>query len=68
MGLETLGKKLAQLGQDTVSSVQKTTEGVQMSTKIASEKKNLDKLFAQIGEAFFEKNEGNLLNNLYKLN
>ncbi len=55
MGLESLGKKLAQLGQDTVNSVQKTAENVQMNNRIADEKKALDKLFAQIGESIFEK-------------
>ena len=55
MGLESLGKKLAQLGQDTVSSMQKTAESVQMNNRIADEKKALDKLFAQIGEAVFDK-------------
>ena len=55
MGLESLGKKLAQLGQDTVNSMQKTAEGVQLNSKIADEKKALEKLFAQIGESVFEK-------------
>ena len=54
MGLEELGKKLAQLGQDTVSSMQKTAEGMQVTNKISEEKKALEKIFAQIGEKFFE--------------
>ena len=53
MGLEELGKKLAQLGQDTVNSMQKTAEGMQVSNKISEEKKALEKVFAQIGEKIF---------------
>ena len=55
MGLESLGKKLAQLGQDTVSTVQKTAESVQLNNKIADQKKVIEKLFAQVGESVFEK-------------
>ena len=51
MGFESLGKKLAQLGQDTKSSVQKMSESYQMNSRIADEKKNLEQLLAQIGEA-----------------
>ena len=55
MGLESLGKKLAQLGQDTVSTVQKTAESVQLNNKIADQRKVIEKLFAQVGESVFEK-------------
>ena len=54
MGLESFGKKLAQLGQDTRSSVQKMGENYQLNSKIADEKKGLEKLFQTIGEAIFE--------------
>lgn len=59
MGFETLGKKLAQLGADTKTSVKKMSENYQMGSKITDEKKNLEKLLAQIGAAAFEKFEDN---------
>ena len=55
MALENLGKKLAQLGQDTKASVQKMSESYSLNSKIGEEKRALEQLFAQIGEAVFEK-------------
>ena len=55
MAFENLGKKLAQLGQDTKASVQKMSESYSLNSKLNEEKKALDSLFAQIGEAVFEK-------------
>ena len=52
---ENLGKKLAQLGQDTRASVQKMSESYSLNTKLNEEKHALDSLFAQIGEAVFDK-------------
>ena len=54
MGLESLGKKLAQLGSDTRSSVRKMNESYQIGNKIAEEKKTLSRLYKSIGEAVFQ--------------
>ena len=55
MAFESLGKKLAQLGQDTKNSVQKMSESYQLNSKISEEKRGLEQLFAQIGEAVADK-------------
>ena len=55
MGIENLGKRFAQLGQDAKNSVQKMSESYQFNSKIAEEKKTLEQLFSRMGEAAFEK-------------
>ena len=57
MGFEQLGKKLAQLGQDTKSGVQKMGESYQVNTKLANEKKALHKLYATLGREIYKKYE-----------
>ena len=57
--LESLGKKLARLGQDTKSSVQKLGENYQLNSRISDEKKALEKAFAEIGEAVFNADPDN---------
>ncbi len=53
MGIESLGKKLSQLGADTKNSVQKMSESYQISSKVKEQKAAMEKLFAQIGEKVF---------------
>ena len=59
MGLESLGKKIAQLGQDTRSSVQKMGNVISINSKIAEETDKLNGLLAQIGSAAVEKFQDN---------
>ena len=53
MGFEDLGKKLAQLGQDTKAGVQKMSSVYQINSKLSDEKKALSRLFAVIGETVY---------------
>ena len=55
MGFESLGKKLAQFGQDTRNSVAKLGENYQMNSKLSDARKNLDGLFGKLGAAVAEK-------------
>lgn len=56
MGFEALGKKLAKLGQDTKTGVQKMGESYQISTKLSEEKKTLERLYSAIGARIYEAN------------
>ncbi|MDO5346535.1 MAG: zinc ribbon domain-containing protein, partial [Lachnospiraceae bacterium] len=57
MGFEQLGKKLAQLGQDTKSGVQKMGASYQVNAKLGDEKKALMKLYAAIGREVYQRYE-----------
>ena len=68
MGLESLGKKLAQLGNDTRSSVRKMNESYQIGNKIAEEKKTLRGVYRcrVCGYIFDESLEGKPFSTLEK--
>ncbi len=59
MGFESIAKKLAQLGQDTKSIVQKMSETYQKNSRISDEKKALDKLYQAIGEVVYNADPDN---------
>ena len=60
MAFESLGKKIAQLGQDTMNSVQKMSESYQINSRLNDEKRALEKMYAQIGQALVERFKDNV--------
>ena len=55
MGFDTFGKKIAQIGQDTKSSVQKVGNVISINSKITEETDKLNELLAKVGEAAYTK-------------
>ena len=55
MGIETFGKKIAQIGQDTKSSVQKVSNVISINSKITEETDKLNELLAKVGSSAYEK-------------
>ena len=55
MGFESFGKKIAQLGQDTKSSVQKVGNVISINSRITEETDKLNELLAKVGSAAYDK-------------